>query len=82
MLEDRHGVKSHVHDAIIGLVDSDAVGDERVPVVEVVELCVDAVVVLEVGAVGEVRLKGEAQVVLTEMLHVVLNGDLDDLAWG
>ena len=52
------------------------------PVVEVVELGVDAVVVLEVCAVGQVWLKGEAKAVLTEMLHVVLNGDLDDLAWG
>lgn len=52
------------------------------PVVEVVELSVDAVVVLEVGAVGQMGFKGQAEFVLTEMLHVVLYRDLDDLAWG
>ena len=59
-----------------------AVGDEWVPVVEVVKLSVDAVVVLEVSAVGEVRLEGEAEAVLTQVLHVILDGDLDDLAYG
>lgn len=81
VLEDGLGVEGHVHDAVVGVVDLDAVGDEWVPVVEVVELGMDAVVVLEVGAVGEVRLEGQAEVVLAEVLHVVLDGDLDDLAW-
>lgn len=80
MLEDRLGVEGHVHDAVVSAVDLNAVGDQRVPVVEVVELGVDAVVVLEVGAVGEVRLEGQAEVILAQVLHIVLNGDLDDLA--
>lgn len=47
------------------------------PVVEVVELCVDAVVVLEAGAMGQLRLKRQLELVLTEVLHVVLDGNLD-----
>lgn len=52
------------------------------PVVQVVELGVDAVVVLEAGTEGQLGLKGQPQLVLTQVLHVVLDGDLDDLACG
>lgn len=50
------------------------------PVVQVVELSVDAVVVLEAGAVGQLGFKGQSQFVLTQVLHVIFNSDLDNLA--
>lgn len=51
VLEDGAGVEGHVLDGVVGAVHLEDVGNERVPVVEVVELCVDTVVVLMVRAV-------------------------------
>lgn len=50
------------------------------PVVQVVELGVDAVVVLEASPVGQLGFKGQPQIILAQVLHIILNGDLDDLA--
>lgn len=51
------------------------------PVVQVVELSVDAVVILEASAVRQLGFKAQLQLILAQVLHVILNGDLDDLTY-
>ena len=60
----------------VGLVSNGhRVGYERMPVIEMGEFDVDAIVPLELLTGEQVRLVGESQVVLTEVSHVVFDGD-------
>lgn len=55
------------------------VGHQRVPVVQGVELGRDAVLVLETLVEEELRVELELEVIAAEMLHVVLDHNLDGL---
>lgn len=60
-------------------VDDEAVGHERVPVVEVAELQSDAVPVLEVGIEEQGGVELQLQHVAAEVLHVLLDHYFDGL---
>lgn len=64
---------------VLGPFDVERVGHQRVPVVQAVELRRDAVLVLEALVEEELGVELELEVVATEMLHVVLDHNLDGL---
>ena len=73
MFDDELGVEDEVADVVHGAADVELVGHQRVPVVEVVELHVDAVLVLERLAEQHLGLEHQLEVVVTQMLHIVHN---------
>ena len=62
-------------------VDEEAVGHQRVPVVEMAELHGDAVIVLKTHIEEQGGIELEIQQVTAQVLHVLFYDDLDDLAW-
>jgi len=64
------------------LLDVERLGHQRVPVVQGVELGGDAVLVLETLVEQQLRVKLELEVVAAQVLHVVLDHDLDGLTCG
>lgn len=61
-------------------VDEEAVGHQRVPVVEVAELQSDAVAVLETLAKEQRRIELQLKQVAAQMLHVIFDDDVDYFA--
>lgn len=58
-------------------VDEEAVGHQWVPVVQVAELQSDAVAVLETLAKEQRRIKLQLKQIAAQMLHVILDYDVD-----
>lgn len=81
MLGHHGGVEDKLLVVVLHLFDVKRVGHQRVPVVQGVELRRDAVLVLETLVEEELWVELELEVVATEMLHVVLNHDLDGLTY-
>ena len=61
--------------------DEEAVGHQRVPVIQGVELGRDAVLILELLLEEELRVELELEVVTAQVLDVVLDDDLDGLTY-
>lgn len=66
--------------AVFLVLDVEAVGHQRVPVVQRVELGRDAVLVLETRLEQQLRVKLELEVVAAQVLDVVFYHNLDGLA--
>ena len=64
------------------LLDVEGLGHQRMPVVQGVELGGDAVLVLEALVEQQLRVELELEVVAAQVLHVILDHDLDGLACG
>lgn len=62
--------------------DLESVRQKRVPVVESVELSCDSVLVLKPLVEQQLGIELEFEVVATQVLHIVLNNDLDCLSCG
>lgn len=75
------GVEQELLIAVLLGAHSEGVRHEWVPVVEVVELHGNAVAILEVDAEEQLRVKLQLQEVAAQLLHVLLNHDLDGLPW-
>ena len=54
---------------------------QRVPVVQMIEFCVDSVVKLKAGTVHHIRSKLKIQFILTQMLDIVLDCNLYNFTW-
>lgn len=61
--------------------DREAVGHQRVPVVELAELQGDAVAVLELRPEEQRGIELQLQQVTAQLLHVLLHYDVDGLSW-
>lgn len=81
IVHEHGGVEQELLVAVLLGAHLEGVGHERVPVVELVELHGDAVAVLELGAEQQFRVKLQPQEVAAQLLHVLLNHNLDGLPW-
>jgi len=81
VLGDDGGVEDKLLVAVVAPLDAEAVGHQRVPVVQRVELRRDAVLVLEALIEQQLRVELQLEVVTAQVLHVVLDHDLDGLAY-
>lgn len=75
------GVEQELLVAVVLGAHLEGVRHERVPVVEMVELHGNAVLVLELDAEQQLRVELELQEVAAQLLHVLLDHDLDGLPW-
>lgn len=75
------GVEQELLIAVLLGTHPEGVWHERVPVVQLVELHGDAVAVLELGAKQQLRVELQLQEVATQLLHILLNHNLDGLPW-
>lgn len=74
------GVEHKLLVAVLSVLDVEGVGHQRVPVVKSVELRCDAVLILELLVEEQLRVELELEVVAAQMLHVVLDHNLDGLS--
>lgn len=81
MVHQYGGVEQELLIAVVLGAHREGVGHERVPVVEMVELQGDAVLVLELDAEQQLWVELELQEVAAQLLHVLLDDDLDGLPW-
>ena len=72
-------VIEEVVDGVHGTTDVVLVRAEGVPVVHVIELQVDAVVVVVTGSKEEIRFVDKLEVVVGQMVDVVFNHNFDQL---
>lgn len=80
MLQHDGVVVEELLEGVLLVVDVEGVGQQRVPVVQGVELSCDAVLVLEPLVEQQLRVKLQLEVVPTQVLHVVLYNNLDCLS--
>lgn len=73
-------VEDELFVVVFFLLDVESVRHQRVPVVQGVELGRDAVLVLEALVEQQLGVELELEVVATQVLHVVLDDNLDGLA--
>lgn len=81
MVHQHGGVEQELLIAVVLGAHREGVGHERVPVVEMVELQGDAVLVLELDTEQQLWVKLELQEVAAQLLHVLLDDNLDGLPW-
>lgn len=67
-------------ECVLLVMDLECVRQKRVPVVESVEFSRNSVLVLKSLVEQQLRIKLEFEVVATQVLHIVLNNDLDCLS--
>lgn len=79
MVHQYGGVEQELLIAVVLGAHREGVGHERVPVVEMVELQGNAILVLELGAEQQLWVELELQEVAAQLLHVLLDDDLDGL---
>lgn len=80
MLQHDGVVVEELLEGVLLVVDLEGVGQQRVPVVEGVELGCNAILVLELLVEQQLRVKLQLEVVPTQVLHIVLYNDLDCLS--
>lgn len=79
-MQEDGGVVHKLGEGDLVSVDEEAVGHQRVPVVELAELQSDAVAVLETLAKEQRRIELQLKQVAAQMLHVVFDDDVDYFA--
>ncbi len=80
MLSHHRGVEDKLFVAVILLLNVEGIRHQRVPVVQGVELRRNAVLVLEALVEEQLGVKLELEVISAQVLHVVLDHNLDGLS--
>lgn len=81
MLGHYGGVEDKLFIAVVFLLNLEGVRHQGVPVVQGVELRCNAVLVLELLAEQQLGVKLELEVIAAQVLHVVLDHNLDGLSY-
>lgn len=80
-MPDENGVVvEKLFEVVLLVLDVKGVGQQRMPVIKYVELCRDAVLVLELFAEEQLGVKLEFEMIAAQVLHIVFYHNLDGLS--